>query len=111
MKLLFLFALLIGGFNHVATAQAPAEAIASKIADKMTDSLSLTQAERDQIYTVNMNLHEQKMKMRAVYQDPIQLGPQLQKIENTRDSLYGGVLSAEKFQLYRQKKRSLVNNN
>lgn len=111
MKLLFLFALLIGGFNHLTTAQAPAEAIASKIADKMTDSLSLTQAERDQIYTVNMNLHEQKMKMRAVSQDTIQLGPQLQKIENTRDSLYGRVLSAGKFQLYRQKKRSLVNNN
>jgi hypothetical protein len=111
MKLSILFVLLMGGFSHLSTAQTPAESIASKIADKMKDSLSLTQAVRDQIYTINMNLHAQKMNSRAVYLDPSDLRPQLQKIENTRDSLYRTVLSAEKFQLYQQKKRSLVNNN
>ena len=87
-----------------------ASQLANKIAQKMADSLGLTPVQKANLVTINMNLQVQKKSARrdnpgssaAMY---------VQKIENKRDSLYKEVLPADKYLLYKQKKRNLVNNN
>lgn len=90
--------------------QTPAQLVAAKIADKMRDSLDLSNQEREDIYDKNIWLHTQKMLARANYgHDTLRI--QMQLIENNRDTLYKGILSVEKYELYRQKKMHIVNNN
>jgi len=88
-----------------------AEEIANKIAWKMKDSLQLTDSQRTQIYQINMQISQQKANMRSLYTSIDSLRMKIQLVENTRDGLYHAVLSDEKFFLYQQKKRNLVNNN
>lgn len=84
--------------------------LSHKIAKKMKDSLELSAQQRQKVYEVNMSLHEQKQAVRQ--QSPADsLQPRIQRIERTRDSLYRPVLGEEKYQLYLQKKRRLINNN
>jgi hypothetical protein len=92
-------------------AQSPAEKLATRIAQKMTDSLSLTATQKSQLYTINMQLHNQKMTARQQHLQPDSMRVYIQKIENTRDGLYHGVLGDYKYTLYLQKKSRLVNNN
>ena len=75
----------------------------------MKDTLDLTAAQKSAIYTVNMDLHQQKMTARQ--QNPIgeELREALQRIENPRDSRYSSILSEEKFLIYKEKKTNLVN--
>lgn len=89
----------------------PSELLAQKIALKMKDSLLLSGIQKDQVYTINMQLHEQKTLARQQSPALDSLGLKIQRIENRRDSLYRGVLTEEQYILYRQKKRNLVNNN
>ena len=95
----------------VAGQQNSAHQLAQKMAQKMKDSLSLTDAQKNQLYNINMQLHNQKMNIRQQYKAGDSLGYYLQRVENTRDSLYHQVLSGEKYLLYRQKKTRLINNN
>lgn len=89
----------------------PAELLASRIADRMRDSLSLSAGQRTSIYTINMQLHERKMNVRQQHASaPGEWGALIQRIENTRDSLYRPLLGEEKYLLYRQKKHNLVTN-
>lgn len=89
-----------------------AEAIANKIAQKMKDTLSLSEAQKEQVLTINKQLHQQKQ---AIWQQHNQgdslITVHIQRIENTRDSLYKAILTDEQFKIYRVKKRKLVNNN
>ena len=94
---------------HAQTSQA--DIIADKIAQKMSDSLSLSSAQKSQLFQINLDLQSRK---HLVWQqnsniDSIQV--HLQKIENTRDSLYRPVLTDDQFLIYSQKKKNLVNNN
>jgi hypothetical protein len=84
------------------------EQIAHKIANKMKDSLGLSDQQCKGIFNINMQLHQQKHDARQ--QDPgnPSLGSYLQRIENTRDSLYKAILPDDKFILYKQKKRYLI---
>lgn len=91
--------------------ESPGETLAQKIAQRMTDSLSLSADLKGKIYGINMQLHNQKMQARKESQDMNVVSSELQKIENTRDSLYRTVLPPEKFLLYKDKKTRLVNNN
>lgn len=85
--------------------------VAQKIAQKMKDSLSLTTSQQQQLYAINIQLHEQKMTARQQGGNPNVIGVNIQRIENSRDSLYKPVLTDQQFVLYRQKKKYLISNN
>lgn len=84
--------------------------IATKIADRMKDSLELSASQRESVYAINMQLAAQKDAARQASTDRKLVGRQLQRIENTRDSLFRPVLGEEKYLLYKQKKKGLINN-
>lgn len=115
MKLLVIFCLvLVTAYNAVGqvnTGNPVAETLAKKIADKMKDSLALTEQQRNAIFDLNMQIRNEKMQKRKKYANDPLLGNQLQKVENTRDSLYRAVLPEDKFILYKKKKTNIVNNN
>lgn len=87
-----------------------ANQLANKIAQKMKDSLNLTSQQKNTIKDINLSLSDQKKVARQQHPGPSAVS-YIQKIENTRDSLYKQILSADKYLLYKQKKRNLVNNN
>lgn len=104
--------LLLLCFFQLATAQSdPATILANKLAVRMKDSLSLTQAQQQQLYQLNLQLHQSKMSVRQQYAGNDSLRLRVQWVENTRDSLYRGVLTTGQHELYLQKKRNLINNN
>lgn len=88
----------------------PAEQVAIRIADRLRDSLSLSAEQRSGIYAINMQLHERKMNVRQQYAStPEQWTELIQRIENTRDSLYRPVLASEElYQRYKSKKSVLI---
>lgn len=92
-------------------AQTQAEIVASKIAQKMKDTLDLPDSMRVRIYQVNLQLDQQKTAMRNQYAGTDSLRIKVQQVENLRDALYQAVLPADRFILYKQKKRNLVSNN
>lgn len=96
-------------FSIESMSQSPIEQVASKLADKLKDSLTLSSQQRTQIFDINISLANQKMALRSQYNQPDSLRFYFQKIENTRDSLYRPVLGEEKFLLYKEKKRFLLN--
>jgi hypothetical protein len=103
---------IFSGF-HIARAQlSPAQLFARKTAIKMKDSLSLTGWQQQKLYEVNMLLSGKKMNARTTYADkPDSMSYYMQKIENSRDSLYGNILTPEQMQQYKQKKITLIANN
>ncbi len=84
--------------------------VAEKISQKMKDSLSLSEDQRQQVLALNIRLHTRKMEIRQRFAETDSLSRYFQRIENTRDSLYREILPEEKYLLYRQKKKNLVNN-
>lgn len=113
MKLLVIFALvLVTGYNAVGqvnNGNSVAENLAKKIADKMKDTLALTEQQRNSIFEINMQIHNRKMEKRKQYANDPLMGNQLQRVENTRDSLYRNVLPEDKFILYKKKKPNMMN--
>lgn len=93
--------------------QTVAEELAARLAQKMKDTLSLSATQQSELYLLNLQLHTQKMNVRQQYAaSPDSVGLLIQCVENTRDSLYRNVLlNEEKYQLYRVKKKELINNN
>jgi len=112
MKYILPFAMILVMTGSAFAQQSPAEEIADKIAKKMKDSLQLTTAVQSQLYNVNLQLHGQKMAVRQQYAASSDtLTMMIQRVENTRDSLYRAVLQDEdKYLLYKQKKRNLISN-
>jgi hypothetical protein len=84
--------------------------VAEKISQKMKDSLDLNEEQRKNVYALNIRLHSRKMEVRQKFAETDSLSRYFQRIENTRDSLYREILPEEKYLLYRQKKKNLVNN-
>jgi hypothetical protein len=108
----FLVAIFICNLLQAQSTNANAVQVAQKIAKKMKDSLNLTGNQKNSIYDVNMNLHNQKQAARLQYAStPAVLTTKMQTIEKTRDSLYTPILTAPQFILYKQKKRNLISNN
>jgi hypothetical protein len=110
MKFLIVVVLLIPSL-FVKAQQTPAEQLALKIAQRMKDSLQLNDQQRQQIYDINMQLHNQKMWVRQHYTAQDSLSIHTQRAEGKRDSLYHIILTNEKYLLYKQKKRNLVSSN
>jgi hypothetical protein len=112
-KLIVLFGItLVAAFSLHAQTNAPAAVqLSHKIAKKMKDTLDLSAQQRQQIYQVNMQLHNEKQAVRQQNPPPDSLTVRIQRVERRRDSLYLPILGNEKYQLYLQKKRNLVSNN
>lgn len=91
--------------------QNPATQLANHIANKMRDTLNLTNPKRNQVFAINMYLHNRKMIVRQQTTDPELLRTRLQRVEHMRDSMYQGILTPAKYLLYLQKKRFLVSSN
>jgi hypothetical protein len=86
--------------------------LAQKIAKKMKDSLDLTGNQKNKIYDVNMNLHNQKQVARTTNAgNPQLMTTAIQAVEKTRDSLYKPILTVPQYNLYKQTKWNLVSNN
>jgi len=103
--------LLAMGIAFYAGAQSPAADLSNRIARRMKDTLQLSDSQKNAIYAINMQLHAQKMSARQQYSAGDSLQYHIQRIENTRDALYGTVLSPEKYLLYLEKKKNLVSSN
>lgn len=109
MKIILTVMLMVGVM--VAKGQStPATAVANHIAQKLKDTLGLSDTQKEQLYQINMQLHEAKMAKRQQYAGSDSLRLRLQWVENTRDSLYRTILNEEKYQLYIEKKKTLVSN-
>lgn len=105
--LIMLLGLLI--ITVATSAQAnPAATVSEKIAQKMKDTLALSNEQKALIYEINMQIHIAKGSIRQEYGLNDSLRIYLQRVENTRDSLYRTVLSNEKYLLYKEKKVTLV---
>lgn len=96
--------------NH-SFGQNPGTQLANHIANKMRDTLGLTVGQRNQVFATNMLIHNRKMIVRQHTSNPDSLRSGLQREERKRDSLYQRILPAAKYQLYLQKKTSLVSSN
>ncbi len=109
MRIFFLFITLIIFLKVNAQDSEIKFLVSDKIIQKMNDSLALSKLQQNRIRAINIFLHEKKMVVRRQSQGNEDiLTDQIQKIESTRDSLYKPVLSAEQFEVYRQKKRYLI---
>ena len=93
------------------TQQTPGEAFAEKVATRMKDSLQLSVQQKEQIYQVSLQLHNAMMSKWQQYTAIDSVRKHVQRIENTRDSLYRPVLTQEQYLLYLSKKKNLINNN
>jgi hypothetical protein len=111
MKKIFFVAFLVVLGYFSPKAQSVADSIAHRIANRMKDFLSLNSVQAANLFTVNMSLHNQKLGIRSIYQNGDSVRFHLQRIENTRDSLYSSVLSAQQMLLYQEKKATLISNN
>jgi hypothetical protein len=109
--ILLFFSFLLVQNSKAQTNSAQANLVAQKIAKKIKDTLGLTAQQRNQLFQVNMDLNNQKQQVRQQTTIQDSLVARFQRIENKRDTLYFPILGAEKYQLYLQKKRNLVNNN
>jgi esterase/lipase len=88
---------------------AAAVQVAQNIAIKMKDSLGLSMQQKNQLNTVNLQLHTQKQNARTQYAGNVtQLTQALQAIEKTRDSVYQPILTPTQYDLYKIKKRYLI---
>jgi hypothetical protein len=106
------FSIAIGLNAFAQNTNGPAVQLAQKIAQKMKDSLDLTGDQKNSIYDVNMNLHNQKQTARTANAgNPQLMTTAIQNIEKTRDSLYQPILTVPQYDLYKQKKRNLVSSN
>lgn len=109
-----IFLLCIGAISIMKAQGTPAEQLASRMAQRMKDSLNLTSEQKDQLYSINMQLHSRKSAFWQQYSSPadtITLRYNLQQVENTRDSLYHTIMPDDKFLLYKQKKRNIIKAN
>jgi uncharacterized coiled-coil protein SlyX len=82
--------------------------VALQMSQRMSDSLYLTAAQKDQLYQINMALHQQKMALRQQYKNVDSLTFYTQRVENARDSLYHQVLPNDKYLLYKNNKVKLI---
>jgi hypothetical protein len=99
-------------FSVIGYGQSPADSLARRIAGRMKDTLALTIQQEADIYTINMQLHQQKQAVRQMHgNNADSLRVYIQRAENTRDSLYRMVLPDDRYTQYIQRKRSLINNN
>jgi septal ring factor EnvC (AmiA/AmiB activator) len=75
----------------------------------LRDSLNLSENQVQDIYKINLTLEEQKKNVRSMEDLIDNKRKKVQKIENSRDSLYASVLNLKQFEAYKNRKSSLLN--
>ena len=90
--------------------QSPMVKLANKMADRMRDTLGLDTGQREKIFNINLSLAMEKSIAYSNHKKE-DIGKELQKIENKRDGLYKKELSNQQYDIYKQKKRRIINNN
>lgn len=112
IRLLLAVLFTAGGLPYNACCQTGHDEEVSKIiSQKMKDSLALTNETAARIYRINMQLAEEKRKMRNTEKQPDRLTNSFQRTENQRDSLYKKVLSKKEFERYEKMKTRLISVN
>ncbi len=96
--------------QNINAQSAKATELAQKISQQMTDSLKITEQEKNGIYAVNIKLHNEKMVWRLRFAETDSLAKYFQIVENTRDSLYKSVLPQAKYAEYIKRKNQFVRN-
>lgn len=105
--LIYVFLFLCFSIN----AQTVSSDISLKIAQKMKGSLLLTDAQFNSIFNINVALANNKKSTRSQYSTMDSIISKMQKIENSRDSLYKTILTQYQFDVYFKNKQRIVNNN
>lgn len=105
--LLIVFVIVVSCFKTLAQVS-PGEQIAIKVAQKMKDTLGLSDEQRQRVYDVNMQLHQNNLAVWKQHSALDSVRFYLQRIEMTRDSLYKPILTADQLLVYRQKKGYLI---
>ena len=85
------------------------EEVSRKINNQMKDNLGLSDTEVAKLNQVNLKLHQHKMEVRKLFAETDSLSKYMQRIENSRDSLYSTILSKEKYSIYLKNKKQLIN--
>ena len=93
-----------------AGAQSIHQSVASRIAIKMKDSLSLSEAQKNLVFSVNMRLSTEKSQVWQQHSHADSIMKYVQRVENKRDSLYRPILTAAQFETYIDKKHILISN-
>lgn len=110
MKRIIIIIGLFLGVSISMKAQSQAEIVAGRVADKMKDSLSLTGNQRSSIYDINLQLANSKSEARRNFQQMDSIRIYMQRVENTRDSLYKSILNERQFLHYKKRKMILLSN-
>jgi len=111
MKYIFVIFFFSIGFFSSLQAQTKAEEISGKIANNLKDSLQLTVIQRNAVFDINMRLAVAKSDVRNKYQQQDSMRIYMQRVENTRDSLYKAILNEQQFLQYKKRKYTLLNVN
>lgn len=90
-------------------AQTNQEKSSKYLADRLRDSLSLNGKQYQELFKINLSLEEQKKNVRSMDDQIDNKRKRVQKIENSRDSLYATILNAKQFESYKNRKSSLLN--
>lgn len=90
--------------------EAAGHSMENRVTENMRDSLLLDELQTVSIFKINMQILEAKKLARKGGKAPEELRLSMQRAENTRDSLYAGVLTQKQFALYLVKKRGIVTN-
>jgi len=90
-------------------AQTNQEKSSKYLAERLRDSLSLTEKEYQELFKINLILEEQKKNARSMNEDILIKTKKVQKIENSRDSLYAIILNPKQLEAYKHRKSSLLN--
>jgi hypothetical protein len=108
MKRLYIVPILLLVWSY-APCQDNTTRVSQKITSKMKDTLLLTNDEGERIFRINVLLHNKKQALRSIYSgDSLRI--YMQRIENTRDSLYRSAILENKYRIYKEKKQILISN-
>lgn len=108
MKKTILSILLVLLLSKFCSGQSIQQQHSQLMAERMTAVCKLDSMQKRDIYDINMSLSMQKSEARKWYSDLDSLTAVIQAIENTRDSLYTGVLDTGEYQLYKQHKKDII---
>lgn len=110
MKTYWILLICVLCYGAAAAQTGPAEELLQRQALRMKDSLQLDTSLHRKVVDINRWLQQEKQQARQQYKEVDLLTQAFQRIENKRDSLYKAVLPLQKYEIYKQKKSTLINN-
>lgn len=108
MRQIYVLVILIFFSLQLSAQVSRAEQAAGRIAQRLTDSLVLSASQKNMIYSVTLNLNNQKVQINQQYQQLDSAKARLAIVENQRDALYQPILTPAQYQLYLTKKLQII---